>query len=138
MKKIPWKGPGGYRELVNLSVPLIITTASWSIQQFVDRMFLSWYSAEAIAAVVPAGMLNFTIMSIFMGTCSYTTTFVAQYHGAGNNHRAGRAVWQGIYFSIAGAFVLLLFVPFSGPIFQLVGHDASIMEYESEYFSSLI
>lgn len=137
MKKIPWKGPGGYRELVNLSVPLIITTASWSIQQFVDRMFLSWYSAEAIAAVVPAGMLNFTIMSIFMGTCSYTTTFVAQYHGAGNNHRAGRAVWQGIYFSIAGAFVLLLFVPFSGPIFQLVGHDASIMEYESEYFSIL-
>ena len=137
MKKIPWKGPGGYRELVNLSVPLIITTASWSIQQFVDRIFLSWYSAEAIAAVVPAGMLNFTIMSIFMGTCSYTTTFVAQYHGAGNNYRAGRAVWQGIYFSIVGAFVLFLFIPFSGPIFQLIGHDPSIIEYESEYFSIL-
>lgn len=137
MNKIPWKGEGGYRELVVLSVPLIITTASWSLQQFVDRMFLSWYSAEAIAAVVPSGMLNFTIMSIFMGTCSYTTTFVAQYHGAGKNHRAGRAVWQGIYLSIAGALVLLLFVPFSREIFDLVGHDVSIRENESVYFSIL-
>lgn len=137
MRKIKWKGEGGYRELVVLSIPLIITTASWSLQQFVDRMFLSWYSADAIAAVVPAGMLNFTIISIFMGTCSYTTTFVAQYHGAGRNHRAGRAVWQGIYFSIAGAFVLLLFAPFSREIFSFIGHDASIIEYESEYFTIL-
>ncbi|HPS57546.1 MAG TPA: MATE family efflux transporter [Spirochaetota bacterium] len=137
MKKIPWKGEGGYRELVVLSVPLIITTASWSLQQFVDRMFLSWYSPEAIAAVVPSGMLNFTIMSIFMGTCSYTTTFVAQYHGAGKNHRAGRAVWQGIYCSIAGGIILLLFVPFSDRIFNMIGHDPSIREYESVYFSIL-
>ena len=137
MKRIRWKEEGGYRELVVLSIPLIITTASWALQQFVDRMFITWYSAEAIAAVVPAGMLNFTIMSLFMGTCSYTTTFVAQYYGAGKNHRVAGAVWQGIYYSMAGGLVLLLFVPFSDGIFGLIGHDPSIRGHESVYFSIL-
>lgn len=137
MLKIKWDGNGGYRELIVLSIPLIITTASWSLQQFVDRMFLAWYSQEAIAAVMPAGMLNFTIMSVFMGTCSYATTFVAQYHGAGQFHRIGAAVWQGIYFGVIGGVLLLAVVPFSGNIFALVGHDPRVRSSESVYFAIL-
>lgn len=137
MRKISWAGNGGYGELLVLSIPLIITNASWSLQQFVDRMFLAWYSPEAIAAVMPAGMLNFTIMSIFQGTCWYTTTFVAQYHGAGRYNRIGPAVWQGVYYSFIGGVVLLLFVPFSDPIFNAIGHDPRIRNDESVYFAVL-
>ncbi len=131
------KEKGGYRELVVLSIPLIITTASWSLQQFVDRMFLAWYSPSAIAAVMPAGMLNFSAMSLFMGICGYTTTFVAQYHGAGRNHRAGRAVWQGIWCSVIGGIILLVPIPFSSKIFTAIGHDPAIIGDESVYFSIL-
>ena len=46
-------------------------------------MFLTWYSPEAIAAAMPAGMLNFCIMSLFIGTVGYVNTFVAQYFGSG-------------------------------------------------------
>lgn len=137
MKRINWKGEGGYRELLVLSIPLIITNASWSLQQFIDRMFLAWYSPEAIAAVMPAGMLNFTLMSIFLGTCWYTTTFVAQYHGAGRDHRIGPAVWQGVHYSFIGGMIIMVFVPFSREIFNIVGHDPLIRDDESVYFAIL-
>ncbi len=33
-----------------MAVPLILSTGVWSVLHFVDRMFLAWYSPEAIAA----------------------------------------------------------------------------------------
>jgi MATE family multidrug resistance protein len=95
-----WKSEGGYREVLVVAIPLILSTATWSVQHFVDRMFLTWYSPEAIAAAMPAGMLNFSMVSIFMGTAGYVTTFVAQYYGARRFHRIGPALWQGVYVSL--------------------------------------
>jgi MATE family multidrug resistance protein len=90
-------------------------------------MFLSWYSPEAIAAAMPAGMLNFCVMSLFIGTAGYVNTFVAQYFGAGQKHRIGPAVWQGhSTFRFWEGFGIMLLIPFSEPIFRLVGHDATI------------
>lgn len=137
MKKISWAGEGGYKELLVLSFPLIITTASWSLQQFIDRMFLAWYSPEAIAAVMPAGMLNFTLASLFMGTAGYTTTFVAQYYGAGRFNKIGASVWQGFYYGLFGGVVLLTIVPFSDSLFTFIGHDPRVRGPESTYFAIL-
>ena len=52
----PSATPGGYRELLRVAVPLVIATGAHSVQFFVDRLFLSWHSQEAIAAASPAGM----------------------------------------------------------------------------------
>lgn len=116
---------------------MILSTGAWSIQHFVDRMFLSWYSPEAIAAAMPAGMLNFTIMSIFIGTVSYVSTFVAQYHGAGRHRQIGPVLWQGMYISLFGGVCLLCLIPLAGPIFALVGHDAPVQKNEVDYFATL-
>ena len=102
-----WSSEGGYREVLAIAVPLILSTASWSVQHFVDRMFLSWYAPEAIAAAMPAGMVYFSIVSIFMGTAGYASTFVAQYYGAKSYHRIGPALWQGVYVSLLGGLALL-------------------------------
>ncbi|HEB11804.1 MAG TPA: hypothetical protein ENI06_11395 [Spirochaetales bacterium] len=45
-----WRAPGGYREVLFMAVPLILSTGAWSALHFVDRMFLTWCSPEAIAA----------------------------------------------------------------------------------------
>ncbi|MBW2365745.1 MAG: MATE family efflux transporter, partial [Deltaproteobacteria bacterium] len=74
-----WNREAGYKQVILLAIPLILSTTSLAIQQFVDRMFLAWYSAEAIAATMPAGILNFTIINLFIGTAGYVGTFVAQY-----------------------------------------------------------
>jgi len=88
-----WSYEGGYRQVLFIAIPLILSTGAWSVQHFVDRMFLTWYSPEAIAAAMPAGMLNFTIMSLFLGTAGYVNTFVAQYYGVGRYERIGPVLW---------------------------------------------
>ena len=132
-----WRGEGGYRQLLIVAIPLILSTGSWSIQHFVDRMFLTWYSPEAVAASMPAGMLNFAIMSFFLGTAGYVNTFVAQYSGAGRHERIGPAIWQGIYVALAGGVVLLALVPPAGAIFSFVGHDPEVQKLEVVYFRVL-
>ena len=132
-----WNSKAGYREVLVIAVPLILSTATWSVQHFVDRMFLTWYSPEAIAAAMPAGMLHFSILSIFMGTAGYVSTFVAQYYGAQRHHRIGPALWQGVYVSFLGGLMLLSASPFARPIFKLVGHSPLIQQNEVIYFQVL-
>ena len=135
--KTRWNSPGGYREVLVIAIPLILSTATWSIQHFVDRMFLTWYSPEAIAAAMPAGMLNFSMVSIFMGTAGYVTTFVAQYYGARQFHRIGPALWQAVYISLFGGILILCAIPFAEPVFSLVGHSPLIQQNEVAYFEIL-
>lgn len=132
-----WNRDGGYRELLVIALPLIASTGSWSIQHFVDRMFLTWYSPETVAAAMPAGLLSFTISCIFMGTASYVGTFTAQYYGAGRPERCGPSLWQGLYIALLGGTVQLMFIPPAGALFAFVGHSPEIQEYERIYFSIL-
>ncbi|TAL31769.1 MAG: MATE family efflux transporter [Spirochaetes bacterium] len=129
-----WGREGGYRELLVLALPLVLSTASWSIQLFVNRMFLAWYSREAIAAVVPASILNFSTMSIFIGTASYVGIIVAQYFGARQPGRIGATAWQGVYVALIGGVFHALMIPFAPEIFGAIGHDPAVQAYEIEYF----
>lgn len=132
-----WSCEGGYRELLGVAVPLILSTSAWSVQHFVDRVFLTWYSTDAIAASMPSGLLSFTILSLFLGTASYASTFVAQYDGAGRRRQIGPVVWQGTYIALLGALVHLALIPMAGRIFAVVGHAPEVQRLEVAYFRIL-
>lgn len=132
-----WREEGGYRDVLRLAAPLILSTGSWSLQIFVDRVFLSWYDRDVLAASLPAGMLHFTFSSLFIGTVAYVNTFVAQYWGADRPERVGPAVWQGIYVGLASGLVILCLMPFSGTFFEWAGHEPRIRALEAEYFRIL-
>ncbi len=132
-----WQREGGYRELLIIAIPLILSTSAWSLQHFIDRMFLTWYSPEAVAASMPAGLLNFTLISIFQGIAGYVGTFVAQYHGAGMHKRIGPAIWQGNYIALVGGVVLLAVIPLAEPFFNWIGHDQAVRKAEIDYFKIL-
>ncbi|HFE53176.1 MAG TPA: MATE family efflux transporter, partial [Bacteroidetes bacterium] len=132
-----WIREGGYGELLALAIPLILSTGAWSVQHFVDRMFLTWYSPEAIAAAMPAGILNFTLMSFFLGTAGYVNTFVAQYYGAQRYERIGPAVWQGVYVALIGAVLIAATIPLAPGFFRLVGHERTVQLYEVSYYQIL-
>ncbi len=132
-----WIREGGYGELLTLAIPLILSTGAWSVQHFVDRMFLTWYSPEAIAAAMPAGILNFTLMSFFLGTAGYVNTFVAQYYGAQRYERIGPAVWQGVYVALIGAVLIAATIPLAPGFFRLVGHERTVRLYEVSYYQIL-
>ncbi len=133
-----WISEGGYRDLLKLALPLILSTSSWTIQQVVDRIFLAWYSPSAVAAALPAGILNTMLLSLATGTASYVGTFVAQYAGSGQSTKIGPVVWQGVYFSLIAGFLMLFFLPLSAPGFRLAGHPPEVQSMETVYFRTLL
>ncbi|MCL2144846.1 MAG: MATE family efflux transporter [Endomicrobia bacterium] len=132
-----WNCRGGYSDFLKIAFPLIISTGAWSIQSFINRFFLAWHSKEAFAASLPAGVLNFSIMSIFIGTISYADVFVSQYYGKKEYRSIGPSVWQSFYLAFAGAFILLLISFFSENIFTFIGHAPAIIAEEIKYFKVL-
>ena len=132
-----WHREGGYRELLVTAFPLILSTASWSVLHFIDRVFLTWYSVEAVAAAMPAGILNFTLVSLFLGTAAYSGTFVAQYYGAEKFHKIGETVRHGIYISLIGGLIIFFVGFMAEPIFRMMGHEPEIEKLEAEYFKIL-
>jgi multidrug resistance protein, MATE family len=132
-----WRHDGGYRQVLGLAIPLILSTGSWSVQTFINRMFLVWHSSDSVAASMPAGMLNFAIMSIFVNTAGYVSTFVAQYHGSGQDSRVGRVTWQALPIAVIGGIFNLFLIPLSPAFFRWVGHDVAVQAEEVAFFSVL-
>ena len=129
-----WQAQAGWREVLRLAVPLVLSTSAFTLQHFVDRMFLCWHSPVTMAASLPAGLLSFTIISFFMGTASYANTFVAQYGGAGRPRRIGPALWQALYFAAGAACLMPLVIPLAGRLFTWIGHEPHLQQLEAQYF----
>jgi multidrug resistance protein, MATE family len=133
-----WSRPCGGRDVLRIAIPLIISTATWTVMNFTDRMFLLWYSKDSMAAALPAGMVHFALVCFPLGVASYVSTFVAQYHGAGHPHHIGPAVWQGIRLGIYSFPLFLAMVPLSPWIFHLAGHDSKLACLETLYFQTAL
>ena len=48
-----------YKALFSVSLPLVLSMAATTVMEFTDRVFLSNYSIDAIAAALPAGIAAF-------------------------------------------------------------------------------
>jgi MATE family multidrug resistance protein len=129
--------PGSLRELLRVALPLIISSGSLSMMHVVDRIYLSRWSKEALAASMPAGVMFWTLLSLPLGIAIYTNTFVAQYSGAGRKERVSASIWQGVWLALAGGLLLAAFAPFSEAGFRLAGHAPDVLALEAPYFSIL-
>ena len=129
--------PQGYRDILRVGLPLVASMASSTVMQFTDRLFLSRYSMDAIAAAMPASIASMTIVMTLMGVCGYTSVLIAQYIGSQAPARVGSALWQGIWSALAGALLLALTWPLAGPLFAFAGHEAAIQPLEVTYFRVL-
>ena len=133
-----WAGPAGGREVALVAYPLILGHLSFTIQTFVNRLFLTWYSPEAVAGAVTGLFAVWSLVALFTGTGEFLTTFVAQYLGAGRPQRIGAAVWQGIYFSLGAGVLIALLSPLAGPAFDLARHAPLLRRYEVDYARTLM
>jgi MATE family multidrug resistance protein len=133
-----WSSPYGYREVLALSLPLIASTAASSLMLFTDRIFLSNYSVNAIAASLPAGVTKVAVSSLFLGIVSYSGIFVSQYVGAGKPLRASASMWQALYLSVATGLLLAFLFLASDFIFSFGSQNPDIIKLEVSYFKILI
>lgn len=132
-----WSRAGGGKEVFAIAIPLVISSLSWTVLTFVDRMLLNHWSGAAMAASFMASNAWFAIVCLPLGVCSYTGTFVAQYHGSKQPDRIGPSVWQGVWFAVAVSPLILLTIPFADGIFGLAGHSAESTALEVEYYKIL-
>ena len=72
-----------------MAVPLAVSTGSVGVAQVADRTLLARWDPDALAAVMPAGMLHWALMSPFLGIAMTVNTFVAQGHRGRQAHRRG-------------------------------------------------
>ena len=130
-----WFGrPAGGFEVLKMALPLVMSTLSYTIMHFCDRMFLSWHSTTALAAVLPAGVLGWTLFSMPMGIAGYANTFVAQYFGSGQFQMIGRVVWQAFRLSVWSIPFFILVGIYSETLFIGFGHSETLVAQETIYF----
>lgn len=129
--------PGSLKELVHVAWPLVLSSGSLSLMGVVDRVMLTGYSPDALAAVTPASMLHWTIACIPMGTILYANTFIAQFDGAGQKHRIVTTLWQAVWLAIVCGVLLTVFIPFSEAGLQFTGHTPGVIADEARYFNTL-
>ena len=132
-----WARPCGGRELLAICLPMVVSTLSFVVMQFFDRLFLTWYSNLDLAAVVPSGALAWTSFSLPLGIAMYVTTFVAQYEGAKRPDHIGEIVWQGIWIGLI-CFPFFIFAGYYSPwFFEQIGHSSELVWREAKYFNAL-
>jgi MATE family multidrug resistance protein len=126
-------GPGGISEVLQISYPLVLSHASFTLQTFVDRVFLTWYSTEAVAGMAAGMFLTWTAVGLFTTVGEYVTTFVSQYEGAGRPERVGPALWQGVYFAVLAGVLMIGLAPFLARVFEWAGHEPAVRAHEARY-----
>jgi MATE family multidrug resistance protein len=120
-----------------LAAPLIVSQSFMTVQIFVDTVLLSWYDPRAMAASFPAVMWFWLPFGLLQVTAGYTSTFVAQYTGAGRPHRVGPAVWQGIHFAVLAGLAMLLLAPAAPFLISAGGHTDALQSLEVSYLRCL-
>ncbi len=133
-----WERPAGGREVCSVALPLVVSSLSWTVMTFVDRVLLKWESGDAMSAAFAAGTVWFSAICLPLGIAMYTNTFVSQYYGAERYERIGVAVWQGVWLSLIAAPLMLMAIPIAPSIFNLADHTSNIQRLEVTYFQILL
>ena len=124
-------------ELWLLSYPLVITMAAQVIMQFADRMFLAWYSPQALGACVPGGMLAMTFGALFVGLSGYTNVFISQFNALKKRASVTLSLWQGIFLAFLSSVVLVSLTPAGRALIHAFGHAPEVRTLELQYFTLL-
>src|SRR4030042_232988 len=86
--------------MLKLAAPMVVTNISFTVMQFVDRFMVSRLGTEALAAILPAGIISFVPASFAMGVMTSVNTFVSQSLGRGQKKDCSNYCWQGIYMGL--------------------------------------
>jgi MATE family multidrug resistance protein len=129
-----WACEGGLREVLLLSLPLVVSTMSWTIMNFIDRLLLLRYSTVSVAAALPAGNLAFAVICLPLGLAAYVNAFVSQYHGSRQNEKIGVAIWQAVGIGWLSFPLVVATIPLAGWFFAACGHPPAIAAEEAIYY----
>ncbi len=121
--------------MLSLATPLIIIHMAITGMQFVDAYIVARLGVDALAAVLPAGMAFFVVLSFGWGFFAVVNTFISQSLGKGELSGPGKYAWNAIWIAFAyGGIMLLPSWLIAEPFFSLMDHETLVQQYEVTYF----
>lgn len=121
------------RALLFLAGPIIASMISRTVMSFVDFVMVSQLGTEAQAAIMPAGVLLFVMVSFGMGLLSVVNTFVSQSLGRGRPSDCAAFMWQGVYLAVAMGLMILPLWWAVPSLFAWIGHAPQVQTLEVAY-----
>src|SRR2546430_574047 len=68
----------GLREILHLALPIIASMASATVMSFIDTWMVALVGTTEVAAVMPAGIIAYTLTALPLGIAQCVSTFTAQ------------------------------------------------------------
>lgn len=130
--------PGGFREMLAISAPMVVSHACETLLIFIDRLFLSRIGPEPMNAAMAGGLSSFMLMTFFVGLLGYTTALVAQYLGAGQKNNCCVVVTQAALLVVPATLIILFCRPLVYWLFGLMDIPAVQREQQQMYFDILL
>jgi len=125
--------------MLKLSGPMVISTVSFTIMQFVDRFMVSRLGTDALAAVLPAGFVSLLPGGFALGAITSLNTFVSQSLGRGEKAQCANYFWQMLYMGLAYFLVVVAVMsPLAPLIFRFMGQPESVAELEVIYLRIML
>jgi len=125
--------------MLKLAAPMVVTTISFTIMQFVDRFMVSRCGTNELAAILPAGFVGFLPGAFAIGSLASLNTFVSQSLGRGEKKNCSNYFWQSLYMGFTYfIFVLLIMWPSAPWIFRILGQPEEILDLEVIYLRIML
>lgn len=125
--------------MLKLASPVVVTTISFTIMQFVDRFMVSRLGTDELAAILPAGFVSFLAGGFAMGTMTSLNTFISQSLGRGATKDCSNYLWQTIFMGFAYFVVVIAVMWPSAPwIFKMMGQEGPVAQMEVIYLRIML
>lgn len=127
-------------EILRLAAPTVMTMASYTVMQFIDKYMVSRIDPDPIYVGTQGngGLASWVPISIVMGILMIVNTFVSQNQGAGRPERGAAYAWAGLWVAALAWVVLIPYGILLPSIFEWMGHDARRVALESSYGQILV
>ena len=122
-----------HREIASTALPLLASMLGGMLMMFTDRVILSYYSPDVLAASGPAVFTAMTVIAFFSGTVGVTRAFVAQSYANCTQYELSRLCLVSFSFSVLVGLVLLLLSPWVVLIPELSSRPDNIVALEKTY-----
>ena len=131
--------PTSLKYMLKLAAPMVVTTISFTVMQFVDRFMVSRLGTDALAAILPAGFVSFLPGGFAIGAITSLNTFVSQSFGRGDKEGCSNYFWQAVYMGLVYFLaVVVIMWPTAPWIFRAMGHPSAVVAMEVIYLRIML
>lgn len=129
---------GEARRLLVLAAPVLLAQVSMVSMGFVDMVMTGRVGPEDMAAVALAGSLWVPLVLFFQGILLAVTPLTAQLRGAGEGHKSGHVIRQGLGMGVVLAAALIVIVFGLSYCLEALGVEPRLADLTGRYLRAII